>query len=118
VIGLTLVAVGTSLPELATSLVAALRRQGDVAIGNVVGSNLFNILGIMGVTAIVRPVPVPASFQSFDLWVMLAAGLLPLPFIMRRTAIGRGAGLTFLAIYAVYVLALLKGYVGHGVALP
>lgn len=112
VIGLTLVAVGTSLPELATSLVAALRRQGDVAIGNVVGSNLFNILGIMGVTAIVRPVPVPVAFQTFDLWVMLGAGLLPLPFILRRTRIGHTTGALFLGLYALYVLALLEGFVG------
>ena len=114
VIGLTLVAVGTSLPELATSLVAALRRQGDVAIGNVVGSNLFNILGIMGVTAIVRPVPVSLAFQTFDLWVMLAAALVLLPFIMRRAAIGRVAGVAFLIAYGIYVFALLRGWAGNG----
>ncbi|MEQ9643184.1 MAG: calcium/sodium antiporter [Alphaproteobacteria bacterium] len=114
VIGLTLVAVGTSLPELATSLVAAVRRQGDVAIGNVVGSNLFNLLGIMGVTAIVRPIPIPASFQSFDLWVMLAAALLPLPFIARRTAIGRRAGAVLLLLYVGYVFALFHGVAAGG----
>jgi cation:H+ antiporter len=118
VIGLTLVAVGTSLPELATSLVAALRRQGDIAIGNVVGSNLFNILGIMGVTAIVRPVPVPVSFQVFDLWMMLGAALLTLPFILRRSSIGRVSGVVFLAIYAAYVFALLRGWIGTGSGMP
>ena len=109
VIGLTLVAIGTSLPELATSLVAAVRRQGDVAIGNVVGSNLFNLLGIMGVTAIVKPVPVPMSFQTLDVWVMLTAALLPLPFILRRTAIGRRAGSVLLVLYVGYVFALFHG---------
>ena len=114
VIGLTLVAVGTSLPELATSLVAAIRRQGDIAIGNVVGSNLFNILGIMGVTAMVRPIPVPVAFQIFDLWVMLGVALLPLPFIWRGTAIGRRTGGAMLALYAAYVFLLLRGVAGGG----
>jgi len=109
VIGLTVVALGTSLPELATSLVAAVRRQGDVAIGNVVGSNLFNILGIMGITAIVTPVPVPAEFIGFDFWVMLAATFLLLGFAARGRAIGRVTGGLLSAAYCAYVFALFAG---------
>jgi cation:H+ antiporter len=71
-IGLSIVAVGTSLPELATSLIAALRRQSEIAIGNIVGSNIFNLLGILGVTALITPIPVASRFLSFDLPVMIA----------------------------------------------
>jgi len=73
VIGLTIVAVGTSLPELATSVIAAFKRHGDVALGNIIGSNIFNLLGILGTTALYRPIAVPAEIVSFDAWVMLAA---------------------------------------------
>ena len=102
-IGLTIVAVGTSLPELATSLVAALRRQSDIAIGNVVGSNIFNILGILGVTAIITPIPVAARFLAFDLPVMLGASLLLAGLLLIRPAIGRPVGLLMIFLYAVYV---------------
>ena len=71
VIGLTLVALGTSLPELATTVMAALRRQADVALGNVIGSNMFNLLAIIGITTLVGPIPVTNGFLAFDLWVML-----------------------------------------------
>jgi cation:H+ antiporter len=107
-IGLTLVALGTSLPELATALVAALRRHGDVAIGNVIGSNLFNILGIMGITAMIRPIPVPASFLTFDLWVMLGAAVLLTPFVARGSNIGRVAGTILTLAYAVYIWLLFS----------
>lgn len=114
VIGLTLLAIGTSLPELATSLVATIRRHGDVAIGNVVGSNLFNLLGIMGVTAIVRPVPVPVEFLHFDFWVMLAAALLLVGFAADGRTINRATG-SFLAVaYGVYIWALFNGLTGVG----
>jgi cation:H+ antiporter len=109
VIGLTVVALGTSLPELATSLVAAVRRHGDVAIGNVVGSNLFNLLGIMGITALVAPIPVPAEFVGFDFWVMLAATLLLLVFAARGRAIGRITGGLLSIAYCAYVYALFAG---------
>jgi cation:H+ antiporter len=75
VIGLTLVAVGTSLPELATSVMAAIRRHADVAFGNIVGSNIFNVLGIAGLTAVVSPIPVPPEIAAFDIWAMLGAAL-------------------------------------------
>jgi len=102
-IGLTVVAVGTSLPELATSLVAALRRQSAIALGNVVGSNLFNVLGILGVTALIAPVPVATRFLTIDLPVMAGAGL-ALALLMQRPSIGRGTGIMLLAAYAAYVV--------------
>ncbi len=108
VIGLTLVAVGTSLPELATTVSAALRRQADVALGNVIGSNMFNLLGIIGVAALVGPIPVSDGLIRFDLWVMIAASVLIAPFVFRGWYMGRawGAVLTALYVgYAAYVLA-------------
>jgi cation:H+ antiporter len=108
VIGLTLVAVGTSLPELATSVVAALRRQGDVAFGNVIGSNVFNALGIVGVAALARPMPVPAQILGFDLWVMLGVAALGIAATMTGWRIDRREALLFLAGYIVY-LAVLAG---------
>ncbi len=107
VIGLTLVAVGTSLPELATTVMAALRRQADVALGNVIGSNMFNILGIMGVATLVGQVPVDAQFLSFDLWVMLGASLIMIPFVFFRANINRIWGIGLTAAYAAYIWALL-----------
>ncbi|MCY0146383.1 calcium/sodium antiporter [Hoeflea sp. G2-23] len=103
VIGLTIVAIGTSLPELATSVVAAIRGHAEVALGNVVGSNIFNILGILGVTAMVAPVPVDASMANFDIPVMLAVSLALFALILIAGRIGRGAGLAMLAAYTGYV---------------
>lgn len=104
-IGLTIVAVGTSLPELATSLVAAFRRQSDIAIGNIVGSNIFNVLGILGATAVVAPIPVAARFLAFDLPVMLVATLLLSGLLVTRPTIGRLIGVGMLVSYAAYVWA-------------
>ncbi|WP_019954475.1 calcium/sodium antiporter [Yoonia vestfoldensis] len=104
-IGLTIVAVGTSLPELATSLIAALRRQSEIAIGNIVGSNIFNVLGILGLTAVIAPVPVATRFLSFDLPVMIAASLVLTGLLLTRPAIGRGMGAALLAGYVIYVWA-------------
>lgn len=104
-IGLTIVAIGTSLPELATSLVAAFRRQSDIAIGNIVGSNIFNVLGILGVTAMVAPIPVAERFLTFDLPVMIAASALLTVLLLWRPAIGRGTGVLLLAGYALYLWA-------------
>jgi len=106
VIGLTLVAVGTSLPELATTVMAAWRRQADVAMGNVIGSNLFNILAIMGVTSFFGPLPIAPSMLTYDLWVMLAASLVLAPFVMWKFNIGRGVGIAFLAAYVAYTISL------------
>ncbi|MGF1551464.1 MAG: calcium/sodium antiporter [Paracoccaceae bacterium] len=103
VIGLTLVAVGTSLPELATSVVAAVRGQGDVAFGNVVGSNIFNILGIAGVTALVSPIEVPARIVAFDIWAMLATAILLVAFAVTDWRVSRTEGAIFVALYAAYL---------------
>lgn len=104
-IGLTIVAVGTSLPELATSVIAAFRKQSEIAIGNIVGSNIFNVLGILGITALITPVPVADRFLTFDLPIMIAASLALTGLLLSRKIIGRGIGLVALAIYAVYILA-------------
>lgn len=104
-IGLTIVAVGTSLPELATSLIAAFRRQSEIAIGNIVGSNIFNVLGILGVTAIVAPIPIAPRFLTFDLPVMIAVSVVLAALLLFRPVIGRGAGVLLVAGYAAYVWA-------------
>jgi cation:H+ antiporter len=103
-IGLTIVAVGTSLPELATSVVAAFRRQSEIAIGNVIGSNIFNVLGILGVTAVIQPIPVASRFISFDLPVMIALSLVITALLLTRPVIGRAMGIMFLIGYAAYVV--------------
>jgi cation:H+ antiporter len=107
VIGLTLVAIGTSLPELATTVMAALRRQADVALGNVIGSNMFNLLGIMGVASLVGTIPVDPQFLRFDLWVMLGASLLLIPFVFMKTDLNRMWGIILSALYVVYLLVAL-----------
>ena len=103
VIAVTVVAVGTSLPELATTVAAALRRETDVAIGNVIGSNVFNITGVIGIAALVTPVAVPAEIVGRDLWWMIAASLVLALFVVTGRRIARLAGAAFLAVYATYV---------------
>ncbi|MFC4272816.1 calcium/sodium antiporter [Sneathiella chungangensis] len=112
IIGLTLVALGTSLPELATSIIAAFRRHGDVAIGNVLGSNLFNITGIIGATAIVEPMAAPEQILHFDLWIMLFVSLLMIPIFIARKPIGRVLGGAFCIAYVAYVTAQFYGMSG------
>jgi cation:H+ antiporter len=112
VVGLTIVAVGTSLPELATSLVAAVRGHSDVAVGNVVGSNIFNVLSILGITAIITPIPVVEQIARFDVWVMLGATVLLVPFLVRSGRIGRRAGMVSLALYIGYTATLYLGIAG------
>ena len=107
IIGLTLVAIGTSLPELATTVMASLRRQADVALGNVIGSNMFNLLGIIGVAALVGPIPVDAQFLRFDLWVMLASSLILIPFVFMKKDIGRRWGVALSLLYVIYLFVLL-----------
>lgn len=102
IIGLSLVAVGTSLPELTASVAAALRRQGDLALGNILGSNIFNVLGILGVTALVRPLGVPAEIMTIDVWVMLAATALLLVFARSGWRLCRPEGWAMLALYGGY----------------
>ena len=107
VIGLTLVAVGTSLPELATTVMAALRRQADVALGNVIGSNMFNLLAIVGLATFIGPISVDPEFLRFDLWVMLASSLLLIPFVFFKQDITRAWGIGLTALYLAYLAVLL-----------
>ncbi len=108
VIGLTLVALGTSIPELSLSVVAALRKEPDIAIGNVLGSNIFNILCVLGLTTLVSPHPmiVPDGMWSLDAWVMLGAALACIPVMFIGGRITRIEGFLLLGLYVVYVGAL------------
>lgn len=106
VIGLTIVAVGTSLPELVACIVAVLRRHVDVAIGNVVGSNIYNICGILGITAIIHPIEVAAEIARFDIWIMLGVTALLLVQLRSGWKISRAEGALLLAGYIGYTLFL------------
>jgi len=103
VIGLTLVAVGTSLPELSISVIAAFRRHADVAVGNILGSNIFNLLGILGVSALLQPLPVHARILQFDQWVMLGTSLLLLLFLFTGRRLSRIEGGLLLVGYGIYL---------------
>lgn len=109
VIGLTVVAVGTSLPEIATSVVAALRGERDIAVGNAIGSNLFNIMSVLGLASLVAPqgIVVPASALHFDIPVMLAVAVACLPIFFTERCIARWEGILFLAYYGVYIAYLV-----------
>ncbi|MGM0559911.1 MAG: calcium/sodium antiporter [Pseudomonadota bacterium] len=102
-IGLTVVAIGTSLPELVASVIAALKRHADVAFGNILGSNLFNLFGIMGVTAMVKPIPVPDEIMRLDYWVLLGASLLLILAATFGLRIRRWQGAIFVILYATYL---------------
>ncbi|WP_436643943.1 calcium/sodium antiporter [Microbaculum sp. FT89] len=107
VIGLTVVAIGTSLPELATSFVAAMRKQSDIAYGNIVGSNVFNVLGIAGVTALTHPIAVPAEVVRFDIPVMIGVMLLMTVFAATGARLSRSEGAVLLGGYAAYLLVVV-----------
>lgn len=113
IIGLTIIAIGTSLPELVTTLMAALKKQGGIGVGNVIGSNVFNILFILGVTASITPVPIADQILGFDVWVMLASSALLLPLVLMKKTIGWKTGLAFLAAYAIYLGVLIAMAVGQ-----
>jgi cation:H+ antiporter len=103
VVGLTVVAIGTSLPELAVSLAAALKRQQEMAVANVVGSNVFNLLMILGVAGLVRPLTVDPRIASVDLWVMMGFTVLLLPLVLRRQTLSRAGGVCLLSCYLGYL---------------
>jgi cation:H+ antiporter len=103
VIGLTVIALGTSLPELATTVMAAIRQHGAVAIGNVIGSNIFNLLAIIGITAVIVPIDVPPEVLKIDIWVMLACAILLTVLAGLRVCLGRISGLAMTTAYAVYI---------------
>ena len=106
VIGLTLVALGTSLPELAASIVAARRQEGDLVLGNVIGSNIFNLLCILGLTSMVKPITVAPAALAFDFWVTLGISVLVLGLLALRRKLVRSEGLLLLAIYFGYMVWL------------
>lgn len=109
VIGLTMIAFGTSVPELATTVAAALRRQTAVALGNILGSNIFNVLGVMGVVSILTPTGLPAQIASFDIWVMLAASVVLLPFLATGWRISRSEATVFIVTYIAFLGAQVIG---------
>ena len=112
VIGLTVVAIGTSLPELATSIVAAYRGHSDVCVGNVLGSNLFNLFGITGVTALLAPLPFSDKIVSFDLWILLAATAIIIPFMLTGRRISRPEGIVLLILYVSFIASQFVGMSG------
>ncbi|MCB1148921.1 MAG: calcium/sodium antiporter [Chlamydiia bacterium] len=114
-IGLTIVALGTSLPELATSLVAALRGKRDIAVGNIIGSNIFNIFAVLGIAALVAPggIPIPKQALNLDIPVMLACSIACLPIFFTKNIISRWEGALFLIYYGVYNAYLITDALGH-----
>lgn len=103
IIGLTIVAVGTSMPELATTVVAAVRKQNGVALGNVVGSNIWNIVFIMGATSTIVDIEVVRQILVYDIWVMMFATFILLPIMMTQAKLNRIEGILFLLLYIVYI---------------
>jgi cation:H+ antiporter len=108
IIGLTIVAVGTSMPELVTSVMAAIRKHADVAYGNIIGSNIFNVLFILGTTSIIQPIDMPRQIASFDIWVMLAATGMLVYFARTGAKLQRWEGWVFIAAYAGYTGYLIS----------
>ncbi len=108
VIGLTVIAVGTSLPELATSMVAAIRKESDISVGNVLGSNIFNILAVLGISSIIQPLSINTTSLVVDMPVMLFFSIFLIPLITWKFVLTRGQGVFLLMGYGIYVLWLLK----------
>jgi cation:H+ antiporter len=112
IIGLTVVAMGTSTPELATCVVAARRGQADIAVGNVIGSNIFNVLGILGVTATILPLPVPGEIIARDTLWMLGFSLVMFPLMKSGMRVTRGEGFVLFAGFAAYMVLLVLAATG------
>lgn len=108
VIGLTVIAAGTSLPELATSMVAAIRKESDISVGNVLGSNIFNILAVLGISSIIQPLSINTNSLIVDMPVMLLFAIFLIPLITWKFVLTRGQGVFLLIGYGIYVLWLLK----------
>lgn len=106
IVGLTIIAVGTSLPEIATVVIATYRGHPEVAIGGVLGSNVFNIFAVMGASALAGPIFIENSLKVFDIWVMLATSIVLLAFVLTRQPIGRKTGIIFTVGYVLYILAV------------
>jgi cation:H+ antiporter len=112
VIGITVVAIGTSLPELATCVVAALRSEPDIALGNAVGSNIFNLLPILGISALIRPIPVARDLLSFEIPAMILFAVILLPLAWQGRVLGRGSGLILLTGYVIFTGILAARVLG------
>jgi cation:H+ antiporter len=102
-IGLTIVAIGTSAPELVVSILAALKRETDVAVGNIIGSNIFNVMAVLGITSVLIPIPIDPGLASFDIWIMLGATVLLVLTAASHHRITRAEGVMLLAAYAAYI---------------
>ena len=108
IIGLTIVAVGTSMPEFVTSVMAAIRKHADVAYGNIIGSNIYNVLFILGATSFVKPIDMPSQIARFDIWVMLATTALLVVFARTGIKLQRWEGMVFIACYVAYTGYLIS----------
>ena len=106
IIGLTVVAVGSSLPELATAIISSIQKQSEMVLGNIIGSSIFNVLAILGVTALIQPIPVSPQMMAFDVWVMITATLLLTLLIVMGIKIGRRIGSLMVIGYLSYVIWL------------
>lgn len=106
VIAISAIAFGTSLPELATSIIAAIRKEMDISIGNLIGSNIFNILSILGITSVLHPIEINQQIKNIDIYWMLAIAIILLPFMLIKKRILRIEGAIFVIIYIVYVYLL------------
>ena len=111
IIGLTIVAIGTSLPEVTTVIIAAYRGQAEVAIGNVLGSNIFNIFAVAGAASLTGPVLIEKQLLVFDVWVMAAAMIALFVIVLTRMPIGKKTGAIFLGAYVLYLAALVRGVI-------
>ncbi|MDP4588149.1 MAG: sodium:calcium antiporter, partial [Flavobacteriales bacterium] len=108
IVGVTVVAFGTSVPELAASIIAAFRKQTDISIGNLIGSNIFNIFAVLGTTAVITPLEVDAVVLNKDIWWMLGISLLVLPMMLiGKDGINRYKGFIFLLAYLAYIYSVL-----------
>ena len=108
IIGVTVVAFGTSVPELVASAIAALRNQADLSIGNLIGSNIFNILSVIGITSMVSPLPVDAAILEMDVWWMLGIALLIIPIMRSRYLVTRWQGALLILVYLGYIFMVLR----------
>lgn len=106
VIGLTLVALGTSLPELAASIAAGIHKRTDIAVGNALGSSIFNILGMLGITGMLKPFPINPAFLGYDLWIMLCATIIVLTLLATGWQLSRKEGIACLCLYGLYIAVL------------
>lgn len=110
VVGLSIVAIGTSLPELATTLTAAMQRRSEIVVGNILGSNIFNILAAIGITAFMQPIDIATRFSHTDMWIMLASAIVLVPFMVSNWKLSRAEGFVLVLFYFIYIGALYMGF--------